>query len=129
MVTGDEHMEKSVFFDIELKRAREQNQLAKYRAQDARTRVQQIQELLVNEFGVTQLILFGSLLLGKFDLDSDIDLAVKGLTADNFFKVYAAAEEIALPFRLDIVDLDSEPAFWRYVSEVEVLYDSEAEER
>ena len=37
-------------------------------------------------FAYDELLLFGSLVSGKFDRHSDIDLAVKGLASEHFFK-------------------------------------------
>jgi predicted nucleotidyltransferase len=41
-------------------------------------------------FAYDELLLFGSLVSGKFDRHSDIDLAIKGLASDHFFKACAA---------------------------------------
>ncbi|MCX7037957.1 MAG: nucleotidyltransferase domain-containing protein [Spirochaetes bacterium] len=40
-------------------------------------------------FAYDELLLFGSLVSGKFDRHSDIDLAVKGLASEHFFKACA----------------------------------------
>jgi predicted nucleotidyltransferase len=40
-------------------------------------------------FAYDELLLFGSLVSGKFDRHSDIDLAIKGLASDHFFKACA----------------------------------------
>jgi predicted nucleotidyltransferase len=40
-------------------------------------------------FAYDELLLFGSLALGRFDRHSDIDLAMKGLAPEHFFKACA----------------------------------------
>jgi predicted nucleotidyltransferase len=40
-------------------------------------------------FAYDELLMFGSLASGKFDRHSDIDLAVKGLASEHFFKACA----------------------------------------
>jgi len=40
-------------------------------------------------FAYDELLLFGSFASGKFDRHSDIDLAVKGLASEHFFKACA----------------------------------------
>jgi predicted nucleotidyltransferase len=57
--------------------------------------VERIARLLTTDFGATQIIVFGSLVQGDhFDIDSDIDIAVKGIPPDQYFTAMAAANRI-----------------------------------
>lgn len=58
--------------------------------------VQKVAELLSARFGATRIIVFGSLVRGEcFDAESDIDMAVAGITPADFFTAMAAANEIS----------------------------------
>jgi predicted nucleotidyltransferase len=48
--------------------------------------------------------------------DSDIDLAVSGLPPENFFRAMGEAGDL-LPWPLDLVDLDENTPFTRYLKE------------
>ena len=86
------------------RRADEQADLARLRAQvhaDARS----VAELLRARYGVTRVLLFGSLLTDRFAADSDIDLAVEGLPRAALFA--AMGEASALVHRwVDIKPLE-----------------------
>ncbi|MDB9525398.1 nucleotidyltransferase domain-containing protein [Oscillatoria sp. CS-180] len=55
--------------------------------------VQQIAQCLHHEFGATRVIVFGSLARDRFTENSDIDLAVEGITANRYFEAVAKANE------------------------------------
>jgi len=81
-------------------------------------------ELLVNEYGVSKVTLFGSLARGIAHLDSDIDLAVVGLPAERYFDALARCARVAGR----VVDLvrfeEARPGQIASISESgEVLYD------
>jgi len=57
------------------------------------------------DFGVTRVVLFGSLVSGRFLPDSDIDLAVEGLAAAAFFPALAQASRLS-EFPLDLKPID-----------------------
>jgi predicted nucleotidyltransferase len=64
--------------------------------------------LLQERFGARQVIFFGSLVgQGPWHADSDIDLAVEGLPPEQFFRAWAALDEL-LPrgLRVDLVPLE-----------------------
>jgi predicted nucleotidyltransferase len=70
--------------------------LIERRAQERKTeRLRMIEEVrraaagFRARFAYSELLLFGSLASGKFDRHSDIDLAVKGLSSEDFFKACA----------------------------------------
>lgn len=58
----------------------------------------------------SEIYLFGSLIDGEYTDDSDIDIAVKGLTKDKFFKVYGELLE-NLKRSVDLVGLDYKNEF------------------
>jgi len=59
---------------------------------------------------------FGSAAKGKLRENSDVDIAVPGLPAEAFFPAMAAAHD-ALGRPLDLVDLDEDNPFTRYLQE------------
>jgi predicted nucleotidyltransferase len=56
---------------------------------------------LRERFPYDELCAFGSLVSGGFDRHSDIDLMIKGLSPDDYFKAYAFLFH-ALPFRHEL---------------------------
>ncbi|HUW64001.1 MAG TPA: nucleotidyltransferase domain-containing protein [Spirochaetia bacterium] len=70
-------------------------------------------ELLAGElpriFSIRRMYLFGSLVDGHFHSLSDIDIAVEGLDDIYHLKAFTIAEEIARPFRLDLVLMEEAP--------------------
>lgn len=82
--------------------------------------------LLVEEFGVGRVVVFGSLASGRFRSGSDIDLAVEGLRPERFFRADARlAWELPVP--IDLKPLaDLPPSLRQRVEEegVELAKDS-----
>jgi len=66
--------------------------------------------------GAEEVYLFGSTVDGPFHPDSDIDLAVTGLPPDKFFQVMGQTL-LVLPRPLDLIDLDVDTPFTRYLKE------------
>lgn len=66
--------------------------------------------------GAREVYLFGSAARGTLEERSDIDLAVSGLPPEKFLQSMAQVEDI---FRrpIDLVDLDEENPFTRYLKE------------
>jgi len=64
--------------------------------------------------GAKEVYVFGSASKGKMRPNSDVDLAVSGLPPEVFFRAMAAAHD-ALGCPLDLVDLDEDNAFTRYL--------------
>jgi len=64
--------------------------------------------------GAREVYLFGSAARGAAREGSDVDLAVSGLPPEAFFKAMGAARRI-LRRPLDLVDLDEENPFTRYL--------------
>ena len=66
--------------------------------------------------GAREVYLFGSAVRGTMEERSDIDLAVSGLPPEKFFQVLAQVEDI-FQRPIDLVDLDEENPFTRYLRE------------
>lgn len=66
--------------------------------------------------GAREVYVFGSASKGKLRPNSDVDMAVSGLPPEVFFRAMAAAHD-ALGRPLDLVDLDDDNAFTRYLKE------------
>jgi predicted nucleotidyltransferase len=66
--------------------------------------------------GAREVYLFGSAARSDVREDSDIDLAVRGLPPERFFRAMGQASEI-LERGLDLVDLDDANAFTQYLQE------------
>ena len=66
--------------------------------------------MLKNE-GCTSVYLFGSMVTGKVHAHSDIDIGVKGLPPEKFFKTYS---ELYTGFdnEINLVDFDSDSHFF-----------------
>ncbi|WP_416672233.1 nucleotidyltransferase family protein [Egbenema bharatensis] len=104
-------------------RRRRQQEMNHQCAQKSRQEAQQMAEVLVQQFGATQVILFGSLARGRFTAESDIDLAVAGIAPSEFFTALAAANRLTNRW-VDLKPLEAlEPHFYQRVMETgEVLY-------
>jgi predicted nucleotidyltransferase len=60
--------------------------------------------------GCTEIYIFGSVAAGDIRVKSDIDIAVRGLTPENYFSVYG---ELIMRVKtaVDLVDLDLQKGF------------------
>ncbi len=72
--------------------------------------------LVLKAAGASEVYVFGSAASGELRESSDIDLAVSGLPPEKFFVAMAQAGD-ALGRGLDLVDLDEECPFTRYLKE------------
>lgn len=76
------------------------------RRQQAWAAAYQIAGMLRAAYDADQIIAFGSLVgKGPFDDQSDIDLAVSGVSPADFFRAYAQAMTLSPAFKLDLIDL------------------------
>jgi predicted nucleotidyltransferase len=76
--------------------------------------------LLYDDFGVTRVILFGSLAHGAwFHARSDIDLAVEGLAPEHYWKAWVAIEKLEPSIEVDLVLLEDAKPSVREVVEKE----------
>jgi predicted nucleotidyltransferase len=70
--------------------------------------------LLKNE-GCRSVYLFGSMVTGKTRDDSDIDIGIKGLSPEKFFRVYAKLDN-TLSHDVDLVDFDENNKFYNLLN-------------
>ena len=70
--------------------------------------------LLKNE-GCQSIYLFGSLVTGKIHQNSDIDIGIKGLPPEKFFRVYAKLDNNLLN-DVDLIDFDENNKFYNLLN-------------
>ena len=62
---------------------------------------------ILKKYGCSEVFIFGSLVKERFNENSDIDIAVRGLKDEDYFKVLAElGREICC--EVDLIDLDDE---------------------
>ena len=66
--------------------------------------------------GAREVYVFGSAAKGELRENSDVDMAVSGLPPEVFFRAMAKASR-ALRHPLDLVDLDEDNPFTRYLKQ------------
>ena len=66
---------------------------------------------LLKNGGCQSIYLFGSMVTGKIHQNSDIDIGIKGLPPENFFRVYAELDN-KLSKEVDLVDFDDNIKFY-----------------
>ena len=71
---------------------------------------------VLKSYGAREVYVFGSAAAGKLHEGSDVDLAVSGMSPAVFFRAMSRAAD-ALGRELDLIDLDHENAFTRYLRE------------
>jgi len=73
-------------------------------------------EVLVGEFGVRRVVLFGSLTKGIAHRDTDVDLAVEGLAPEQYFAALTRCAEVARR-NVDLVPIDeAQPDLLRIIT-------------
>jgi len=71
---------------------------------------------ILKEAGCTDIFLFGSLASGEIKDKSDIDLAIRGCPKGEFFHLLGRLL-LELDYPVDLVNLDRQDAFARYLEE------------
>ena len=69
---------------------------------------------ILREAGATEVFLFGSAAEGKLRRDSDLDLAVRGMPPEKFYRAMGLATR-SISRDLDLIDLDEENLFTDYL--------------
>lgn len=73
----------------------EEQQHLRLATQRAWQEAQQIAHCLRQNFGATQIIVFGSLARDRLTATSDIDIAVAGIARDRYFEAVAAVNDLS----------------------------------
>ena len=111
---------------LEYWRSRRHQQQLKHQqlAQQARQDLQPILQVLIEQFEVSSIILFGSLAKGRFTTESDIDLAVSGIAVDRYWSALAATNRLTQRW-VDLKFLETlEPHFRdRVLATGDVIYE------
>jgi len=94
---------------------KEKSQLPKLYQEDIHRAVE-----ILKEAGCTHVFLFGSLTTGKVRDGSDIDLAIRGCPKGRFFYLLGRLL-LELNHPVDLISLDRQDAFTRYLEEEEEL--------
>lgn len=89
-----------------------------------RGRIDPVVAMLVGNFGVSEIVLFGSFARAEAAQGSDVDFLVRGIGADRIIEATVAAERILVEANVDLVPVDlARPAVReRAESEGVVLY-------
>lgn len=82
----------------------EQRRLNYYK--EAYEKAERVAKALRDAFPNVEVYLFGSLTTDFFELDSDIDIAVKGLPEEHYLNAYRIAEDMAEPIPIDFIQLE-----------------------
>ena len=101
-------MELDALADAWRKRIAEEKQRLQSQANEMRTRAQKAAKALIEEFGVKEVWLFGSLAKEPRHEGFDVDLAVSGLPPGRHFAALARACEI-VGRPVDLVALETAP--------------------
>lgn len=89
------------------RRAAEASRTLALRRGRAREVAQQAAALLKEQFGATQVALFGSTVHGHwYSATSDVDLAASGLAPDDYFTAVARLQDLSPEFKVDLVALE-----------------------
>jgi predicted nucleotidyltransferase len=78
--------------------------------------IENITDLLKNE-GCEAIYLFGSLLTGKNNDNSDIDIGIKGFPEGKFFKIYSKLY-FNFDTKIDLVDFDANDDFYSMLNRI-----------
>lgn len=71
---------------------------------------------ILKKAGCTEIFIFGSIVHGQGNEDSDIDIGIKGCPKGLFFTLYGQLIRY-LDHPVDLVDLDKQKSFHRFLEE------------
>lgn len=92
-----------------LKKEREEGKKSRERAL---CDVEGIKRYLMEDVGVKEIYLFGSIITGNFRKKSDIDIAISDLGKKRFFSIWSSLDDFT-DFNVELVDLDEKNDFFR----------------
>jgi len=109
-----------------LQRHEHQQEVARQRAQKAYESLPKLVRILSDDYDAVRVILFGSLAREEFRINSDIDLAVSGMPAENYFKALGHLL-LESPCSCDLVTIEdaSDLLKQRIEEDGVILYDKE----
>ena len=109
-----------------LRRHEHQQKMARQRAQKAWESLPKLVRILSDNYGAERVILFGSLAREEFRINSDIDLAVSGMPAENYFKALGHLL-MESPYSCDLMTIEDAPDLLRQRIKEDgvILYDGE----
>lgn len=95
------------------------------RRQDALQCAKTLAMTLVSRFGAKKVMLFGSVLNeDRFNKNSDIDIAVEGIGAENYFSAFAECQMFDFP--VDLIEISTAtPLMKERIAKGTVLYEPE----
>ena len=114
---------------IDYGRERQQQQIAQVEMlkQQAWQDVNQVVSILREKFGATRILVYGSLLTDRFSVDSDIDIAVEGVPATQFFEALATVNQ-GCDRWIDLKPIESlESYFWQRIQSQGIWVDETTE--
>jgi predicted nucleotidyltransferase len=96
----------------------------KIRCTELENKLSDVVNVLVRDFGVTQVVLFGSLARQEAGMESDVDLLVYGLPLQKLMEATVAAERIIKITHVDLVpyEIARKDILQRALAEGKVLY-------
>ena len=92
-----------------LQREKNKKMKLKQKKEKAMKKAKKISTRLKTKYGITRVILFGSLAENKFWEHSDIDLAVTDLSEEKYLEAFGEATDIASPFKVDVIIIEKAP--------------------
>jgi len=102
--------EMAVYRATARQQAEQERHALQQRTQRARDIAHSAAALLKEQFGAKRVLLFGSLARDEAAHHrSDIDLAVEGIPAQDFWGAWAALDELGPEFEIDLIDLETSP--------------------
>ncbi|NSW84579.1 MAG: nucleotidyltransferase domain-containing protein [Syntrophothermus sp.] len=101
------HRQKQRYISGWLKRKEERQAQLKEQQRLALEKAFEIAQMLKAKYGARKVVLFGSLVKGKYWRHSDIDIAVHGIDESRYLDAAWEASQIALPFKVDLLPLES----------------------
>ena len=109
-----------------LQRHEHQQEAARQREQKAWESLPKLVRILSDEYNAERVILFGSLAREEFRINSDMDLAVSGVCAENYFKALGHLL-LESPYSCDLVTIEDAPDLLKQRIEEDgvILYDRE----
>lgn len=93
-MAGEEKSPYALYIDAWKRRRHEEEKTFYLKQEERRRKAREGALFLAKRYMVKKVVLFGSSLKGRFSDQSDIDLAVSGLTPKDYFKAWVEVEEL-----------------------------------